>query len=198
MLTWCSSAGNICRADWLGCLFDSSSISYPLHVKGDHQWFILYTAASCNVNAFIKKKDSYILTLWLSDKTVNQPRFCFCLEPPMIVWLEHFLFSFSAWHIQITVIKSQHGVSVRPLPPPPNTDTLSMPPLSPNCTLPHPRSPVLRLRGVKCERVLNSNFWVQLLGWVTSGCMQNWHRQSVNKSVCLADRWSREDPCFHV
>lgn len=124
MLTWCSSAGNICRADWLGCLFDSSSISYPLHVKGDHQWFILYTAAPCNVNAFIKKKDSYILTLWLSDKTVNQPRLCFCLEPPMIVWLEHFLFSFSAWHIQITVIKSQHGVSVRPLPPPPNTDTL--------------------------------------------------------------------------
>lgn len=116
MLTWCSSAGNICRADWLGCLFDSSSISYPLHVKGDHQWFILYTAASCNVNAFIKKKDSYILTLWLSDKTVNQPRFCFCLEPPMIVWLEHFLFSFSAWHIQITVIKSQHGVSVGPPP----------------------------------------------------------------------------------
>lgn len=120
MLTWCSSAGNICWADWLGCLFDSSSISYPLHVKGDHQWFILFTAAPRNVNAFI------ISSCYGKVIKVFTSHCC------VFVWILRRLFYcstfffFSKWQIKITVIKSQHGVSVRAPkhPSPPSIYTL--------------------------------------------------------------------------
>lgn len=110
------------RLTWLPVWFLVNFISPPRQGRSSMIHTLHGSSLQCKC-IHKKKKDSYILMLWLSDKTVNRPRLCFCLEPPMIVWLEHFLFSFSAWHIQITVIKSQHGVSVRPLPPP-NTDTL--------------------------------------------------------------------------
>lgn len=87
MLTWCSSAGYVCWADWLGCQFNSSSISYLLHIKRHHQWFILYTAAPSSVNAFI----NILICSWQSNKTVYQSLLHFCLESQMIVLLYLFL-----------------------------------------------------------------------------------------------------------
>lgn len=122
----------------------------------------------------------------------------------MIVLLQHFLFFFCKWQIKIRVIKLQHGVSVQPpkhtyLNTHTHTHIYAHAAHFSCLTLPHPKSPVLCLRGVNVSGcwivIFECSFWG---GFRVNICRIGTVIQSINQSVILADRWSREDPWYHV
>lgn len=199
MLTWCSSAGNICWADWLGCLFDSSSISYLPHIKRDHQWFIVYTAPPCNVNAFIK-----ILICSYYGKVIKLFTSHCCVFFCFFVWNLRFPFywTFCFFSLENDRLKwqqlTQHAFNT-------NTQTnthayTNAAPLSHHNPPPSPQVSRSLPQGYKSEWVLNSNFSERSLwdGFRVNICRIGTVSQSIHLPVILADRWLRADPWYQV